>query len=142
VWSVPALRVLNVVHRGLVRVSFGKLGWSAGKMPVVELTTTGRRTGKRRSVMLTSPLQIDDDVIVVASRGGDEHHPHWFLNLRDDPDVEVDWKGSGVCPWRARVADAGERAEMWPLVVERYAPYAEYQTRSGREIPLVVLSPR
>lgn len=110
-------------------------------MPVLELTTTGRKTGRRRSVMLTSPIQDGSALVVVASRGGDDTHPAWFLNVRDDPDVEVSLQGKPKEPMTARVATPEERARLWPLVSADYPIYAEYQTKTTREIPLVLLEP-
>ena len=85
-------------------------------MPSLELTTIGRKSGPPRSVMLTSPLQEGETYVVVASRGGDDMHPAWFLNLRDNPDVEVRVVGQPGAPMTARVATAEERARMWPLI--------------------------
>lgn len=135
------LKVANALHHGLVKASFGRIGWDLGKMPVVELTTTGRKSGQKRSVMLTSPLQEGDAIVVVASRGGDDTHPAWFLNLRDNPAVEVSVKGKPKQPMRARVATPEERARMWPQVTSMYKGYAGYQTKTTREIPLVLLEP-
>jgi deazaflavin-dependent oxidoreductase (nitroreductase family) len=135
------LKTMNTIHRGLLKVSGGKLGWKAGKMPVLELTTTGRKSGQPRSVMLTSPVQEGDTIVIVASRGGDDTHPAWFLNLRDNPAVEVAYKGAPKKPMRARVADADERARLWPQVTSTYKGYGNYQTKTTREIPLVLLEP-
>jgi deazaflavin-dependent oxidoreductase (nitroreductase family) len=135
------LKTMNGIHRALLKVTGGKFGWEAAKMPVLELTTTGRKSGQRRSVMLTSPLQEGDTVVVVASRGGDDTHPAWFLNLRDNPAVEVAYKGAPKKPMHARVANAEERARMWPLVTAGHKNYADYQTKTTREIPLVLLEP-
>lgn len=135
------LKTMNTVHRTLLKVSFGKVGWSAGSMPVLELTTIGRKSGQPRSVMLTSPFQEGDRLVIVASKGGDDTHPAWFLNLRDNPRVEVVWKGGAKRPMTARVATAEERARMWPLVTVKYKNYAGYQTKTSREIPLVLLEP-
>jgi len=110
-------------------------------MPVLELTTTGRKSGEPRTVMLTSPIQEGETIVVVASRGGDDQHPAWFLNLRDHPDVEVAYAGKPKQPMRARVANAQERAALWPQVTSRYKGYANYQTKTDREIPLVLLEP-
>ena len=110
-------------------------------MPVLELTTTGRKSGQPRSVMLTSPVQLGDTIVIVASRGGDDHHPAWFLNLRDDPDVEVAFAGKQKRSMRARVATPQERAALWPRVTAAYKGYNSYQTRTDREIPLVLLEP-
>ena len=135
------LKTMNFVHRATLTLSFGKLGWHAAGMPVLELTTIGRKSGERRSCMLTSPLQRGDTVVVVASRGGDDQHPAWFLNLRDKPDVEVALGGAAKRAYVARVATDDERAEMWPIITEKYRNYAGYQRKTSREIPLVLLEP-
>jgi deazaflavin-dependent oxidoreductase (nitroreductase family) len=132
---------MNTIHRGILKLSGGRLGWDAGKMPVVELTTTGRKSGQPRSVMLTSPVQEGSTIVVVASRGGDDQHPAWFLNLRDKPEVEVSLKGQPKEPMRARIASPEERARLWPLVTADHKNYANYQTKTDREIPLVLLEP-
>jgi len=133
------LKAMNTIHRTLLKVSGGRLGWRAGGMPVVELTTTGRKSGEPRTVMLTSPVQEGNAIVIVASRGGDDQHPAWFLNLRDHPDVEVAFAGKPKQSMRARVATAEERAELWPRVTSKYKGYANYQTKTEREIPLVML---
>jgi deazaflavin-dependent oxidoreductase (nitroreductase family) len=137
-----AFKAMNLVHRGVLTLSGGRLGWQAGTMPVLELTTTGRKSGQPRSVMLTSPLQEGSTIVIVASRGGDDHHPAWLLNLRDNPDVEVAWKGEPKRPMTARIASAEERARLWPLVAADHKNYAGYQTKTQREIPLVLLEPK
>jgi deazaflavin-dependent oxidoreductase (nitroreductase family) len=91
--------------------------------------------------MLTSPLRDGDAYVVVASRGGDDRHPAWFLNLRDNPQVEAVIAGGPRTPMLARVATAEERARLWPIIARRYTNYAGYQTRTRREIPLVLLEP-
>jgi deazaflavin-dependent oxidoreductase (nitroreductase family) len=133
------LKAMNALHRGLLKLSGGRLGWRAGGMPVLELTTTGRKSGQPRTVMLTSPVQEGDAIVIVASRGGDDHHPAWFLNLRDRPDVEVAFAGKPKQAMRARVATPEERAALWPRVAAEYKGYASYQTKTDREIPLVML---
>ena len=130
---------MNVVHRAILTLSLGRLGWQVGSMPVIELTTTGRKSGQPRTVMLTAPLQQGDTYIIVASRGGDDHHPAWFLNLRDNPAVEVKVGGRQRRPMRARIASAEERASLWPKIAAKYRNYAGYQARTEREIPLVFL---
>lgn len=139
--SDAALKVMNGVHRAILKVTFGKVGWSAQGMAVLELTTTGRRSGQPRAVMLTSPLQEGDTVVVVASRGGDDTHPAWFLNLRDQPAVEVSLKGGPARPYTATVADAEERARLWPTIIADHRNYDGYQRKTDREIPLVLLRP-
>ncbi|MBC3193262.1 nitroreductase family deazaflavin-dependent oxidoreductase [Pseudonocardia sp. C8] len=132
---------MNAAHRLLITLTRGKVGYSAAGMPVVELTTTGRRTGEPRTVLLTAPLHGDGRYVVVASRGGDDRHPAWFLNLRANPDVRVAVQGGPAVPMRARVADPQERARLWPQIAGRYRNYAGYQRSTTREIPLVHLEP-
>jgi deazaflavin-dependent oxidoreductase (nitroreductase family) len=134
------LKTMNAVHRGVMKLTGGRAGWSGSGMPVVELTTIGRKSGEPRSVMLTAPIHDGDTYVVVASRGGDDTHPAWFLNLRDNPDVQVATK-DGSRPMKARVATSEERAEMWPRVTAASKNYAGYQTKTDREIPLVFLEP-
>ena len=138
--SDNSLKFMNLAHRAILKGSFGKLGWKAAGMPVLELTTIGRKSGQPRSVMLTSPLQEGETIVIVASRGGDDTHPAWFLNLRDKADVTVSLKGTPRT-MHARVASPEERARMWPLITAKYKNYAGYQTKTQREIPLVLLEP-
>jgi deazaflavin-dependent oxidoreductase (nitroreductase family) len=135
------LKTMNAVHRGILKISGGRLGWEGMGMPVLELTTTGRKSGQPRSVMLTSPLQEGPALVVVASRGGDDQHPGWFLNLRDNPDVKVAVKGGPPRRMRARVATDEERARLWPQITAKHRNYAGYQTKTDRVIPLVLLEP-
>ncbi|MEQ3553114.1 nitroreductase/quinone reductase family protein [Pseudonocardia nematodicida] len=132
---------MNSAHRLVIAVTRGKVGYSAGDMPVVELTTTGRRTGQPRTVLLTAPIHGDGRYVVVASRGGDDKHPAWFLNLRANPDVEVAVRGGPRTPMRARIAEPDDRAELWPKIAGKYRNYAGYQRSTEREIPLVHLEP-
>jgi deazaflavin-dependent oxidoreductase (nitroreductase family) len=134
-------KVMNTVHRGLLKISGGRLGWEAQHMPVLELTTKGRKSGRPHSVMLTSPVQDGTTLVVVASRGGDDLSPAWFLNLRDNPEVTVAFKGGAKQRMRARVATPEERARLWPKVVADHKNYAGYQTKTSRVIPLVLLEP-
>ena len=136
------LKGMNLAHRVLISASFGRLGYDAAQMPVLELTTVGRRSGARRSVMLTAPWQDGDRLVVVASRGGDPTHPAWFLNLRDNPEVEVKLRNGPRVPMRARVMDADERGRIWPELSAKHTMYAGYQRKTDREIPLVWLEPR
>ena len=126
----------------MLKISGGRLGWDVANMPVLELTTTGRKSGRPHTVVLTSPVRDGDAIVVVASRGGDNHHPAWFLNLRDNPDVDVAMEREPKRPMRARIADPDDRARLWPQVVARYKGYGDYQTRTDRQIPLVLLEPR
>jgi deazaflavin-dependent oxidoreductase (nitroreductase family) len=135
------LKMMNAVHRAALTVSGGRLGWTASNMPVLELTTTGRKSGRRHAVMLTSPIRDGDALVVVASRGGDDRSPAWYLNLVANPEVDVAVQGKPPVPMLARVATADQRARLWPLVTADHRNYADYQKRTEREIPLVLLRP-
>ncbi len=134
-------KAANVIHRTVLSLSGGRLGVDVLSMPVLELTTTGARSGQKRTAMLTTPVQQGATIVIVASRGGDAQHPGWFHNLKANPNVEVSLRGGPKRPMRARVADADERARLWPLVTKRYRGYEQYQQRTMREIPLVLLEP-
>jgi deazaflavin-dependent oxidoreductase (nitroreductase family) len=136
------LKFMNTAHRAALAVSRGRIGWRADNMPVLRLTTTGRKSGLARSVLLTSPLRLGPTFVVVASRGGDDVHPAWFLNLTANPEVEVTAEGGPRQRMLARVATADERAELWPKVIADHRQYAQYQTKTEREIPLVLLAPQ
>ncbi|MDQ6910072.1 MAG: nitroreductase family deazaflavin-dependent oxidoreductase [Actinomycetota bacterium] len=126
------------LHKAVLRATKGRLLGRAGGMPVLILTTTGRRSGTKRSTVLTSPICEHDRVLLVASYGGDDRHPAWFLNLRDDPEVTVTMAGEERT-MRARVATGEEKAALWARVVGAYRGYARYQRNTGRDIPVVVL---
>jgi deazaflavin-dependent oxidoreductase (nitroreductase family) len=138
--DVP-FKLMNGAHRFLLTMSGGRLGWQVFGMPVLELTTVGRKTGRPHNVLLTSPVQEGRALIVVASRGGTDRSPAWLLNLRANPGVEVALQGRPRRPMRARIATADERSRLWPLVVARYRNYGTYQIRTQRQIPLVLLEP-
>ena len=135
------LKAMNGVHKGLLRLSGGRLGWTAADMPVLELTTIGRRSGQPRSVMLTSPHSDGDRIVIVASKGGEDTHPAWLLNLRENPQVTVSMKGAPGVAMIARVASPEERERLWLVVTDKQARYAGYQERTDRKIPLVLLEP-
>ena len=129
-----------MAHRLLLGVTRGRKGWFMANMPVLELITTGRKSGKQRAVMLTSPLQINNEIVIVASRGGDDQHPAWFVNLPDNPKVLVSYMGEEKKSMMARIADNTERETLWPQITAKYKGYAGYQQKTAREIPLVLLA--
>ena len=135
------MKLMNTANRFAQRVSGGRLGWELKGMPVLELTTIGRKSGLPRTTLLTSPVQIDGAWVVVASRGGDDTHPAWFHNLSSNPQVMVSVKGAKSIEMTARIASPAERAELWPRVTVDHRNYAEYQKKTEREIPLVILAP-
>jgi deazaflavin-dependent oxidoreductase (nitroreductase family) len=133
-------RSVTTLHRVIYTASGGRLLNKGAGMPVVILTTTGRKTGRRRPTMLTAPVHEPDMVVLVASNGGDDRHPIWYLNLRDDPAVELELAGEKR-PMTARIATADEKAELWPRVVAANKGYGGYQEKTDRDIPLVILEP-
>ena len=136
-----SMRAMNGVHRAVLALSRGRLGWKIGPMPVVELHTIGRTSGQRRSTMLTAPIHEPDRVVVIASKGGDDRHPFWYLNLVAHPDVELTENGV-TRPMRARTATEAEKAALWPVIVRANPGYAGYQRKTSRDIPVVICEPR
>jgi len=136
-----SMRAMNAVHRSLQVLSRGRLGWKIGPMPVVELHTIGRKSGERRSTMLTAPIHEPDRVVLIASKGGDDRNPFWYLNLLAQPDVELTENGR-TRPMRARTASEAEKTALWPAIVRAYSGYAGYQKKTTRDIPVVICEPR
>jgi deazaflavin-dependent oxidoreductase (nitroreductase family) len=125
-------------HVRRYRETDGEVGhtWKRGSK-ILLLTTTGRRTGKPT----TTPLiyeQAGDDYVVVASKGGAPAHPGWYRNLAKNPEVRVQVQGD-VFPAQARTAEGEERKRLWKLATQQWPDYDAYQTRTRREIPVVVL---
>jgi deazaflavin-dependent oxidoreductase (nitroreductase family) len=134
-------KIMNGVHHGVLAVTGGRYPRKLFGMAAVELTTTGRKSGEPRKTMLTSPVSDDSRVVLVASKGGDDRDPQWYLNLSANPDVEVNIDGS-TRKMRARTATPDEKAAMWPDIVAAYKGYDGYQKRAGREIPVIICEPR
>ena len=136
-----AERLFGDEHVRRYRETDGAVGhiWRRGAKTLL-LTTRGRKTGEPR----TAPLIYESSpngYVIVASNGGAQKHPGWYRNLLRDPHVEVQVEGN-VFPAEARTATGEERAELWRLAVQQWPPYDEYQTRTSREIPVVVLERR
>jgi deazaflavin-dependent oxidoreductase (nitroreductase family) len=127
-------------HRALLKLSGGRFPKKVLGMEPVELHTIGRRSGERRSTLLTAPICEPDRIVLVASKGGHEHHPAWYLNLVANPEVEIT-VGDETRRMRARTAEGDERAELWPVVVRAYRGYEGYQRNTEREIPVIVCEP-
>ena len=110
--------------------------WKRGA-PTLILTTTGRKTGEER----LSPLiygMAGEHPMIVASKGGHPKHPAWYLNIRENPDVQVQIRGDKFTA-RARDATAEERPELWKQMTEIWPDYDTYQRKTDREIPIVIL---
>ena len=132
------VKTLSALHRGVYSASGGRVGDRIAGMPVLLLTTRGRKTGKRRTSPLTY-FEEDGAIVLVASYGGRSHNPDWFENLVAAGEGEVTI-GRERRQLRARQATPDERAHLWPRIVETYDGYAKYQAKTTREIPLAILS--
>jgi deazaflavin-dependent oxidoreductase (nitroreductase family) len=132
-------RVVPALHRAIYQASGGRLGTRALGCPVVLVTTTGRRSGRPRTVPIFG-FPEGNAVVLVASNGGSDQHPAWFLNLQANPEAEVQL-GRERRQMRARTATAAERDRLWPRVVGYYRGYDVYRQRTERSIPLVFLEP-
>ena len=135
-----AFKALNRFHSSAIAISRGKIGWIGAKMPVLELTTIGRKSGLPRSVLLTAPWQDGDRMALIASAGGNDNHPAWFLNLLDNSSVTVR-TADGTKQMTARITSGDERAEIWHAAISEFKHYAAYESKTDREIPVVVLEP-
>jgi deazaflavin-dependent oxidoreductase (nitroreductase family) len=112
--------------------------WLKGS-EILLLTTKGRKSGENRTMALIF-REVDGEHVIVASKGGHPQHPAWYLNMEANPDdIEVQVKDE-VFPVRYRVAQGEERARLWSLMNEVWPDYETYQTKTDREIPVVVLS--
>lgn len=124
-------------HKAIYRLSGGRwLGTVAG-MPVLLLTTTGRHSGRPRTAPLTY-FEDGDDLVVIASNGGEDAPPGWWLNLCSDARATVT-RGRELISVEARAAAADERARLWPWITAVHPGYARYAERTTRPIPVVIL---
>ena len=126
-------------HRLLLQSPLGPLVTATPYGRFLVLHTTGRRSGQPRTTPL-SYTKDGDTYVVIASDGGAPRHPDWYLNLQDDPDVEIDVGGRRSLA-RAETVTGDERDRLWRRAVRSYGGYTGYQARTGRQIPVVRLSP-
>jgi deazaflavin-dependent oxidoreductase (nitroreductase family) len=138
-YSQPDLTLLGEDHIRAYRETGGEVGYLWNGAPTLLLTSTGRRTGEQRTSALIF-ARDGDDYLIVASKGGMPTHPMWYLNLQANPAATIQVKASefGVV---ARTASADEKPRLWKIVTDVWPNYDVYQTRTDREIPVVVLSP-
>jgi F420H(2)-dependent quinone reductase len=132
-------RILGGLHRFVYRLTGGRVGARIVGLPVLLLTTTGRKSGRRR----TQPLaytQTSDGYAVIASKGGAAHHPLWYLNLRANPLAEVT-VGRVTQKVRAREVEGEERERLWRQLADVYPGYDKYAQKTSRRIPVIVLEP-
>ena len=131
------MRMISGTHEFWYRLSGGLIGGRVGGLPILLLTTTGRKSGKKRTMPLVY-LQDGDDIVIIASNGGSDRHPAWWLNLKDKPEAEVQ-VGRDAKTFVAEKATGEERERLWRQVVEMYKGYDEYRRMTEREIPVVIL---
>jgi deazaflavin-dependent oxidoreductase (nitroreductase family) len=135
------LRKIVAIHTGLYRLSRGRVGHTVpGIPPMLLLEHRGAQSGTVRTTPL-GYIRDGENLVVIASKGGHPNNPSWFHNLRVHPDARVQIRSTRA-PVRARLASSAERERLWPEVVAVYAGYEDYQQRTVREIPLVILEPR
>ncbi len=127
------------LHTVAYKASHGRLGGKAYGVPVVLIESVGRKTGKRRTHPLLC-LPDGERLVIIASKGGTDRHPAWYHNLMARPETVAWWKGEKR-QVRARAASGEERDRLWRMMAEAYPDYENYQRRTEREIPVVVLEP-
>jgi deazaflavin-dependent oxidoreductase (nitroreductase family) len=134
----PLIGAIVALNTGLYRLSGGRVMGKMGAAPILLLTTTGRTSGRPRTVPL---LYLKDDAgfVIVASFAGAPKHPAWYLNLEANPKVELQ-VGRERFAATARRASAEEKSRLWPSLVAIYPAYADYQKRTAREIPVVIVN--
>ena len=128
------------IHVAVFFRSKGRVFGRAMGMPVVGLVTVGKKSGQLRATTLAAPIAEDDRVVLVASFGGDDRNPAWYHNLRANPAVQITLRGS-TRSMVARTAIGAERATLWNKIIAIYARYGQYQQRTNRKIPVVILEP-
>ena len=138
--SPGALRAGGKLNVPIYRLTRGRVFGRIGRAPVLLLTTTGRKSGQRRTAPVVY-LADGDRMVVIGSNAGNERPPAWSLNLVANPDAEVELRGKHLNV-RARVAEGPEHDDLWRKSNEQYAGFDDYKTRTTRNIKLFVLEPR
>jgi F420H(2)-dependent quinone reductase len=123
----------------LYNVSGGRIGGKMGKVPVLLLTTTGRKTGKKRTLPLIY-IMDGSAYVITASAGGADKNPGWFFNIRSNPQATIQVKDKHI-KVMAEIAGQEKKSELWARLVEVAPNFAGYQKRTSREIPMVILHP-
>lgn len=133
------IRIAVWIYACLYRLTNGLIGGTIVGLPVLLLTTTGRRTGKPR----TKPLCYFDDgqnLVLIASNGGSVNHPEWYLNLKNDSSVHLRIKDSEF-PAVAEISDPVTRKRLWAKLIGLSPHYIKYGNRTRRQIPMILLHP-
>lgn len=135
----PIMKMFASLNAAVYRMSDGRLMGKFGESPICVVRMRGAKSGKRRDVPLMY-VPNGDGVLLVASLGGAPKNPVWYHNLLANPDIEVTVRGT-TRKLRARLASADEKAKLWSQCVAAYPPYADYQKKTTRDIPLFVCDP-
>lgn len=138
--GLRGLNALTRLHVEVYRRTGGRVFGRYGAAPMLLLDHVGRKSGERRTTPLLY-LEDGDDLVLVASRGGSDATPAWWLNVRERPHTTVQVGGERRAV-TARQATPEEKRRLWPRLVEMYPDYATYERRTDRDIPVVILSPR
>jgi deazaflavin-dependent oxidoreductase (nitroreductase family) len=134
------VKAMSALNTFVYRLTGGRLGGRFLRgAPVLLLITVGRRTGQKRTAPLLY-MKEGNDYVIVASKGGMSQHPLWYRNLEANPDVEIEI-GREKLKARAHRASAAEKKALWPKLVAMYRDFDDYQARTERDIPVVILSP-
>ena len=130
-------RRLSTLHTTLYRMTGGRIGRRLVNNDMLLLATTGRKSGTKHTVPLLY-LADDEDIVVIASWGGRDDNPEWYKNLESNAEAKIQINGDRFNV-RATVAGPERRARLWPQILEAYDGYREYQDRTHRQIPVVIL---
>ncbi len=133
------IRFMSKSHAFWYQMSGGIIGSKVSGMPVLLLTTTGRKSGRKRTTPLTHQRD-GDNYVVIASNGGHDNHPTWYLNLRSNPDAEI-LIGREKTRVRAEIANDEDRDRLYASAVAVFSGYGEYEKETKRKIPVVILKP-
>ena len=132
------IRFWSSLHQATYQVSGGRALNRILDMPVIRLTTIGRRSGEQRSTILAAPVVEDERIVLVASNGGDDRDPQWYMNLSAHPMVRVTDRGVER-EFTARVVRGSERSDLWHIIRAVTPIYELHQRRTSRELPVVAL---
>jgi deazaflavin-dependent oxidoreductase (nitroreductase family) len=138
--GATGLRLMGRLNTPIYRLSGGRVGGRVNRAPVLLLTTTGRRSGQRRTAPVVY-LKDGERLVVINTNAGNDKVPAWSLNLAADPEAEVEI-GRRTIPVLARVAEGEERADLWRRHNEQYSGFDEYDAELDREPKVIVLEPR
>jgi deazaflavin-dependent oxidoreductase (nitroreductase family) len=138
--GATGLRLVGKLNAPVYRLTRGRVGGKLGKAPILLLTTTGRKSGQPRTAPVLY-LADGDRYVVINTNAGNEKTPAWSLNLRANPEAEVE-VGSKRVKVRARLAEGEERADLWRRHMQQYSGWEFYESKLDREIGVFVLEPR